>query len=126
MARENREQWEHALTLLNKMHEASMTADVSACQEVDQWEQALTLLHKMRGTGLTADVISLNAAISTHEKEKHLEQLFVLAREKEGHWKQELAQLHQNVDVERMPFIGIGATWHQCKPPGLANCSQNH
>eukprot|EP00973_Karenia_brevis_P041471 5737772-Karenia_brevis.AAC.1 len=46
----------------------SCSAAISACKKGGQWEHALSLLQKMRKTGMTCNVISFSAAISACEK----------------------------------------------------------
>ena len=59
-----------ALTLLDRVHETDIMANVisfsaviSACEEAQPWQQALPLCHKMCKTSMTADVIRLSTAI---------------------------------------------------------------
>ena len=45
----------------------SLNAAFSACEKGGQWEQALTLLHKMCDPGMTANVIGFKVAMSPQE-----------------------------------------------------------
>ena len=64
-------QWEQALTLLHKMSDTGMTANMISTRSVltawehgGRWKQEVALLTKMRYSGMTAKMISWRWAIT--------------------------------------------------------------